>query len=228
MKKLILLTVLCVLMVNFNLSAQEDESVIAEINYPTLEKYIQAARVNYPRKKIFEEKVERAKADVTMSSLSYLDIFNASYFYRPNERTAINLNNPYTVNGFQFGATLNLGVFLQKPYMAKKAKADLKVAKLEDEEYDRMLENEVKKRYYNYIRLLSDLKLKTQTSQDNKSAVDNLRYKFEKGEVQLEVYNASRIKASDYNSSKIQAEMDYLVAKDYLEEIIGAKLADIK
>ena len=207
-------------------SAQE--SIIGDINYSTLEKYIQAAKEYYPRKKIFASSVDRAQTGVTISTVSYLDILNASYFYRPSDRATINPSNPYSVNGFQFGATLNLGTFLQKPAMAKRAKAELRIAKLESEEYDNTLALEVKKRYYNYIRLLNDLKIKTQTSQDNKSVVDQLRYKFEKGEAQLEVYNMARITAGDAYSNKLQAETDFLVAKDALEEIIGQKLTDIK
>lgn len=226
MKKIVTLALLLIVGANARLSAQD--SMIGDVNSAILAKYIQAAKENYPRKKIYEQNIDKAKSGVSMSQLSYLDILNASYFYRPNDRASLNPTNPYTVNGFQFGATLNLGTFLQKPAMAKRAKADLKIAQLENEEYSNVLTNEVRKRYYNYIRLLNDLKIKTQNTQDNVSVVENLKKKYEKGETQLEAYNYSRIRAAEAASSKLQAEADYLMAKDALEEIIGQKLTDIK
>ncbi|PTT03011.1 hypothetical protein DBR11_03480, partial [Pedobacter sp. HMWF019] len=156
----------------FGYGSYAQESMIDDINYATLDKYIQAAKINFPRKKIFDTNVERAKTGVTAANLSYLDFLTASYYYRPDNKTAIDQTNPYSVNGFQFGATINIGVFLQKPSMTKKAKAELKIAKLEDQEYETTLTNEVKKRYYTYLRLLKDLKIKTQNCQDNSSVVD--------------------------------------------------------
>lgn len=226
MRKLIFATLLITIFAGGSGFAQE--TIIDDLNYATLEKYVQLAKDNFPRKKIFDNGVEQAKASVSMSTLSYLDIFNASYFYRPDDKQSINLENPYSVNGFQFSVNVNLGTFLQKPAMAKRARSELKVAELEAKEYDLAIAIEVKKRYYNYIRLLKNLKIKTQTTQDNRSVAENLRRRFEKGEIQLEQYNLSRVRASDADSEKIQAEMDFLVAKDALEEIIGQKLADSK
>jgi len=226
MKKSFALIFTGLLFACFNISAQE--SIIGDVNYGTLEKYVQAAKQYHPRKKVYEASIERAKSVVDAAKISYLDIFQASYYYRPTERATIDLNNPYSVNGFQYQATLNLGVFLQKPAQIKRAKADLKIAQFESEDYDATLVTEVKRRYYNYIRLINDLKIKTQTSQDNKDVVDNLKAKYEKGEGQSEAYIYARIKLSEANSNKIQAENDLLIAKDALEEIIGQRLVDIK
>lgn len=203
------------------------ESIVSQINYTQLEKYIQAAQQNYPRKQIMALNTERAKNDVPSATLSYLDIFNASYFYRPDGATSINMANPYLVNGFQFGVNVNIGNFLQKPYEVKKARTELKIAQLEEKEYETVLTNEVKSRYYAYILHLNELKLRTQSAQDNKTVSDDMRYKFEKGEITLQVYNASRISASGADSSRIQSEIDFLKAKDALEEIIGKKLEQI-
>jgi outer membrane protein TolC len=170
---------------------------------------------------------KRAKYTVSSSALSYLDIFNASYFYRPDQATTVNATNPYIVNGLQFGVNINLGNFLQKPFEAKKAKADLKIAELEENEYDTYLTNEVKNRYYTYVQQVAELKLRAQAAQDSRSVSDDLRYKFEKGESTLQVYNASRISSSGADSDRIQAEIDYLRAKDALEQIIGKKLEEV-
>ncbi len=57
---------------------------------------------------------------------------------------------------------------------------------------------------------------------------DNLKYKFEKGEISLDTYNQSRINLASANTAKIQSEVTPLEAKDNLEEIIGMHLSDIK
>ncbi|MGY0037957.1 TolC family protein [Pedobacter sp. NJ-S-72] len=201
MKKIFVFSFLLFAFIGFQSSAQ-DTTIIGEVNYGLLEKYIQAAKEYFPRKKIYEAKVEGAKTAIPMNAVSYLDIFNASYFYRPGENTVLNAANPYSVNGFQFGVNINLGNFLQKPYLGKKARAEYKVAKLESQEYDTTLAIEVKKRYYNYVQQISQLKINTQSVQDNKNVADNLKYKFEKGELSLDVYNQSRINLASAKYSK--------------------------
>ena len=224
MKKL---AFLCLILATALTSSFAQESIVAQINYNQLEKYIEAAQKNYPRKQILAQNTEVARNNVPIAAVSYLDAFSASYIYRPDEATAINVVNPYVVNGFQFGVSVNLGNFLQKPFEVKKAKAELKVAQLEEKEYASVLANEVKTRYYNYIYQLNELKLKTQSAQDNKTVSDDLRYKFEKGEITLQGYNEARISLSGSNSEKIQAELEFLKAKDALEQIIGKKLEEI-
>lgn len=230
MKKLINIVLTSLMFLSVDALAQD--SIIENVNPEMLKKYIQAAKDYYPRRKIAQNQENIAKTDVTLANVSYLDIFNASYFYRPNNQTAIVnpgvVNNPYIVNGVQYGININLGSFLSKPFAVKKAKSLYKVAQLQAQDYDITLETEVKRRYYAYVQSAAELKVRTQTAQDNKSVTDVLRRKFEKGETILETYNMSRLHLADSNTSKIQAEVDYLNAKDALEEIIGTKISEIK
>lgn len=216
----------------FSLRSSAQESIIGEINYGLLDKYIEAAKEYYPRRKVFTVQSDVAKIGITTNTLSYLDIFSASYFYRPGDKTAISAPgetvNPYIVNGIQYGVSVNLGNFLQKPFMVKRAKAEYKIAKLQEQDYDVYLATEVKKRYYNYIQALSELKIKTQNAQENKTVAENARRRFEKGEISLDNYNAARLLLADSNSEQIQIEVNYLNSKDALEEIIGKKLTEIK
>ncbi|ATP56624.1 hypothetical protein CPT03_09125 [Pedobacter ginsengisoli] len=226
MKNLSKFTLIVLMFISLDSFSQE--SIIGEIKYSDLEKYIDLAVKNYPKVKITDVNVEKAKTDISMNAISYLDIFNASYFYRPNNKTAIDVINPYAVNGFQLSVNLNLGNFLQKPYAAKKAKADYKVAQLQAEDFRLTLATEVKKRYYAYIQQINQLKIYTQSVQDNQNVADNLKNKFEKGEVALDTYNQSRINLTIASTSKIQTEVNLLSAKDALEEIIGMKLSEVK
>jgi outer membrane protein TolC len=231
MKKLYTLFVFFLTFTAATVSAQE--TIIGELNYGLLEKYIQSAKQNYPRKKIFDQRIISAQTAIPINTLSYLDIFNANYFYRPNSNglgtidpiTGSSIN---TQNGFQFGVSLNLGTFLAKPYTGKRARAEYNISKLEAEEYDNTIELEVKRRYYAYVQQVAQMKINTQTVQDNKNVADGLKYKFEKGEISLDTYNQSRINLANANTAKIQSEVTFLTAKDALEEMVGKPLTDFK
>lgn len=217
----------------FSLKSNAQDSIIGEVNYGLLDKYIQAAKEYYPKRKVTEARMDMAKASINASTISYLDIFSASYFYRPNDNTAITpvgstTTNPYIVNGIQYGVTINLGTFLQKPFLIKRAKAEYQIAKLESLDYDITLATEVKKRYYTYLQTLSELKVRTTKSQDNKTVAENSRRRFENGEITLDAYNSSRTQLADASTEKIQNELNFLIARDALEEMIGKKLTEIK
>ncbi|WP_316814897.1 TolC family protein [Pedobacter nyackensis] len=221
------LAILIILICGCSLKLSAQESIISEIDYATLEKYIQAAKKS-PRRDVVGIKSDIAKNEVTITTLNYLEMFTAAYYYRPNDRIAIDVNNPYTINGFQFGITTSLGALLQRPFQVKKSKMDYKIAKLEAQDYDLTLVKDVKSRYYDYILQLNQVKMNSQSAMDNKNVADNLKYKFEKGEISLDVYNQSRNNLSTSSSAKILSEVNYLKAKDALEEIIGMKLEEVK
>ena len=224
MKKIKLLLTLAFLSV-FLVQAQE--SIIATLDSHKLDAFIQLAYENYPRKKIFEANEEAAKSSVAAAKLSYLESFQAAYYYRPNNRVAVDVINPYLVNGFQLGINVNVGTILQKPALVKQAKKQYEVAQLENQEYRGQLETEVKSRFYNYLQLASELKLRTQAAQDNSALFDKVRVQFEQGEVGLETYSAARSAVTDANSTLTITETNFLRAKDMLEEIIGKKLEEV-
>jgi outer membrane protein TolC len=237
MKKTYTLIVVLLCLLSLNTSAQE--SIIGEINYTLLEKYIQTAKEYYPRRKVFEAQKDVSKTAITIAQINYLDIFSASYYYRPNGQAAstggtatipgtTGNTNVIFGNGIQYGISVNLANFLTKPFLVKRAKSEYKVAQLQSADYEITLVSEVKRRYYTYVQMLAELKIKTQTAQENKTVADNARRRFEKGEIALDGYNASRIQLSDSNTNQIQTEVNYLTAKDALEEMLGKKLSEIQ
>ncbi len=222
MKNISLIALLLFALGGTKLSAQE--SILGQINKADIEQYIALAKQNYVKRKIQGVSTESMKNDVSMAKVSYLDIFNASYFYRPQGNTVIDPVNPYNINGFQFGVNINLGALLQKPFILKKAKANYKVAQLEALDFDTQLVVEVKKRYYNYLQEKARLKVLTQSASDSKGVAESLRRKFERSETSLEVFNQSRVTQSSAETLKVEAEGNFLKAKDLLEEIIGQEI----
>ncbi len=230
MKKLLLIAFLLCSTLTSKLLAQE--RILGEINYGLLEQYILLAQERYLPKQIMDTQAESIKTNIAINTVSYLDIFNASYIYRPNDQgTAIvspGLNaNPYLVNGFQFGVNVNVGSFLQKPFQVKRAKLDYKVAKLKAQDYNNILEVEVKTRYYNYIQKVAQLKLSAQNLQDISLISDGIKRKFEKTEVSIEAYDQSRVNLTNARMDQLAVEVDLQKAKDALEQIIGVKLSEV-
>lgn len=226
MKKIFPISFFLLLLTTFTSHAQE--SILKDINYSDLQKYIDLARVNFPQMKIAEAKKELVKTGIPIAQASYLDILNGTYFYRPENKSVLDPVNPYNFNGFQLGVSVNVGNLVSKPVQVKRAKADYKIAVLEAQQNEKTVELEVKRRYYDYIQQISQLKIATKIAQDNKGVSESLRNKFEKGEITLDAYNQSRLNQSASESGKVAAEIDYLKAKDLLEEIIGIKLSEVK
>jgi len=222
MKNISIIVLLLFVVGGTKLSAQE--SILGQVNKADIEQYVALAKQNYVKRKIQGVSTASMKNDVSMAKVSYLDIFNASYFYRPQGNTVIDPVNPYNINGFQFGINVNLGALLQKPFILKKAKANYKVAQLEALDFDTQLVVEVKKRYYNYLQEKARLKVLTQSASDSKGVAESLRRKFERSETSLEVFNQSRVTQSSAETLKVEAEGNFLKAKDLLEEIIGQEI----
>ena len=224
--KILLLFLLLSIVVPFDGKAQE--SVIKGIDYIFLDTLIQKAKVNYPRNKILKEKTAIAKNDIAKSNLSWLDVVTFTYLYRPNNNSTINLQDPNLLNGYQIGFNLNIGNVIAKPFTIKNSKATYKISKLEEEEYSLTLEREVKNRYYEYLKYINLLKISSKATLDAESLLKEMKYKYEKGEVSLEVYTNVLLNATNQNKSRIEAEAEVFNAKALLEELVGVKLEDIK
>ena len=207
--------------------SHSQESIIQEIKLDQLDTLIELALANNPQRKITEKNEVIAKSLLNASKMSFFEAANASYFYRPENRTALDPMNPYAVNGWQFSVTLSPGTLLQKPHQIKQAKAAYEVSKLESENYKLELINEVKSRYYDYILSLSDVKSKTQAAQDAEAFFEDVKIKYEDGEVEMNEYTESRVTFYAANADLKQAEVAYLKARDLLEQLVGIKLADL-
>ncbi|RDC56195.1 hypothetical protein DU508_11315 [Pedobacter chinensis] len=204
------------------------ESFIGNINYQLLEKYIELAKQNYPKRKMYKASELSAKAKIGVARATYLDAFTASYNYSPNNASKITGANTYIFNGLQLGVFFNLGILFRTPAYVRQAKEEHNEKVYQAQEYDILLASEVKQTYYEYLREAADLKVKAQTYIDNKAASDGLRYKFEKGEVTLDQYTKAKTLTSYANSERLLAELNLLKAKDSLEALIGEVLENVK
>ncbi|GAB1463263.1 TolC family protein [Pedobacter sp.] len=204
------------------------DNITSQINTPLLQKYIDLAKEYYPKRKMYKSSELSAKAKIGIAKAGYLEAFNVSYFYRPDNQAIIDTANPYSINGFQFGVYLNLGTLLRTPSNVRQAREEFNSASFLTKEYDILLETEVRQKYLEYLHWFNDLKVKNQAYIDNKTSSDGLRYKFEKGEVSLDVYTKAKALASTANSEKLLSELNMLSAKNSLEALIGKKMEEVK
>jgi len=215
MKRIALLFAFLFVITNLAVNAQE--SFIGSINYPLLQKYVDLAKQNYPKRKMYKASELSAKAKVGVARATYLDAFTASYYYRPNNSSIIDTSNPFIVNGIQLGIYFNMGILFRTPAYVRQAREEYNEKIYQAKEYDILLESEVRQKYYEYLQQTFELKVKAQAYNDNKASSDGLKYKFEKGEVSLDDYTKAKTLTSYANSERLLAEVNLLKAKDTLE-----------
>ena len=229
-----LLFLLCLFQV-YTSAAQE--SMMSDISYPYLEKLIATAKTNYPRVKMYNDKVLQAKTGITKAELGWFNALNFTYLYSPNNSTTAVVNptlsstaivNPSLLDGYQLGVYLNIGSLLMTSPTVKIARQELNIALDNQAEYDLNIEAIVKQRYFEYVKQIAILGIQTKNAESIGSSLQQMKYKFEKGEESLDDYNKGITFYAAACQAKIGAEEQVLVAKSSLEEIIGEKLEDVK
>ena len=202
------------------------ESMMPSVSYAMLDKLIAKAKENYPKMRHYQKRVEIAEIGVKKARVGWFDAVTFSYIYSPNGTATA--TNPVGLSGYQAGLYLNFGTMFAKPATIKIAKADLAIAQADYDEYNLIIEFEVKERYFNYIEKLTILNLRTKSSEDAETSQKQLKYKFEKGEESYENFSKSLVLFLLATQNKIEAEGGFLTAKSKLEEIIGDKIENVK
>jgi outer membrane protein TolC len=202
------------------------ESFIADINYSYVEKLVATAKKNYPEMKVRQAQINVANAALTQSKVMWFDAITGSYVYSP--RNSLNLANPTFFNGYQIGISLNVGALLSKPFITRTAKENVNIAHYQQQQYSLTIEAQVKRLYYAYLEAQADLRNRARAVTDGDIAVKQLKYTFQKGETSFHDYNEALTSLYNQSSFKVQSELNMLSAKANLEEILGAKLEEIK
>lgn len=203
------------------------ETMMNDFSYLYLEKLVAVAKENYPRAKAFNNRINIAKSNISAQTLSWLEPFSFSYYFRENNN-AIDIVNPALLTGYQFGVSFNPGSLFRKPFAVKTAKEELKITKLEQQEYELQLETEVKTRYLQYLQNLNNLRLQSKVTIDAESMYKNIKSRYEKGEVPLADYNNVSVSLNAAYQAKIAAEAALITSKVSLEQLLVKKLEEIK
>jgi outer membrane protein TolC len=218
-KKLILLPVLFICVFAGRLRAQE--SFVPDISYPYLQKLIDTAKKYYPQVRIRTTQTSIALTSYHQAQTSWFDIITPYYVY--NSQRSI-----YLLNGYQVSFSLNLGSLIAKPFLIHNAHQAVKVAQLQELDFNNTLEAQVKRLYFAYIEAKANLRILTKAVLDAQSNVEQLKYKYEKVEITLSEYSNAQALVYAQNSNKLMGELSFFNAKVGLEEVVGKRLEDIK
>ncbi|MBK0383669.1 TolC family protein [Pedobacter sp. SD-b] len=210
----------------FTPKVKAQQSMVQDVNYLFLEKLLATARQNYPIVKQYEIQKNIDNLNIKGQKLNWFSPLNFSYLSSPNN--TINFVDPRFFTGYQFGVNINVADILQKPNKIKIAKQQLLLTEANESQYAQTLEIEVKKRYFLYIQELNTVKLFSKSVQDAEGLLNDLRVKYERGEVEFRVYSEALVNFSSISKQKLEAEANYLTAKASIEELTITKLEDIK
>lgn len=202
------------------------ETLLDQVNPVFLDTLVALAKKNYPRTKYFEAKSKASEQTLKAQKLSWFDPASFSYQYLPNNQ--VNAVNPVFLNGYQIGVYLNVGTLIQKPALTKKARQEWVAATSEQAEYDKILEAEVKRRYYHYLLQVNLLRVYSKSVLDADGLMHDLSVRYQKSEVSFEEYSKALIVYNGNLESKLEVESNLLAAQSSVEELVGVKLDEIK
>lgn len=210
----------------FTVQLRSQESIMTEVSYVYLEKLVATALENYPRTRNAVSRINIAESNVNKAKLNWLTPVSLSYVHSPENN--LNVTNPTFFSGYQVGVFFNIGNILQTPSNIKIAKEELKIAKNEIAEYNVTLSTEVKRRYFSYLQAVKTVQITSKSALDAETNLVLMKYKFEKGELELNNYNNALDRVGSNNQAKVAAEANLLITKASLEELLGVKLEAIK
>lgn len=218
---------LIVFVLTGSLRLKAQESILKDLDNTILNKYINLAIQNYPRMSTYLAGEEKAKSLTTVSKLSFFDAISPMYFKRfGNQGTAT--GQVYYPDGVQLGIGMNLGSLFSKPALIKAANADYKSAKAQKQEYIITLTSEVKNRYYDLLLTKKQLELNNISFQNAKSVLADAKSKYQTGQITIDQYTIAKSAADQSEAGTLVAEVNYLKAKNALEDLIGVKLENVK
>lgn len=191
-----------------------------------VEKLLKTALKYNPNVKISRNNIEIANKDLTIKKLSWLNALSISYSFNPGF-----LNNSGVLNndmkaGIVIG--LNVGSLLAVPFETGKASVNVEIQENVLEAQKLALYEEITTKLNAFITAGHKITENTGRLDNAQNNLTLIKYRFEKGELELNTYNEALDKYSDSYLDKIKAEAEYFSAKASLEAVVGKKLEEIK
>jgi outer membrane protein TolC len=177
---------------------------------------------------IQQDNVNSAKYELSATKTAWLDNFRASgnvNEFTIKGRTTSPYGNSLVYPRYNVGVTVPLGLFFNQPKQVKaqyyKYQAEVENLKREKENL-RLL---VITAYYDYLRNQRLFELQEEVLQDAEFAFKKSEEKFQKGEINVEVYTAVNKRYNSEKVTKINLERDLIVSQAELETLIGMPLS---
>jgi len=218
-----------VLLLFISLQCSSQISIIPQLSSSYVQKLIDTAIANSPKRKSGETRIDIARSNIGKSGYSVLESVTVSYVYQPGQVT-INPASPATTyfKGLQTSVSISLGSLFERPYVLKQARQEWLISKNDQEDLLNTLSTDVKKKYYVYLQRLEELNLQNKTLQEAEQLFKDIKSKFERGEEPFDSYNKAQTAFTASQLAKIGSEVNYFSAKADLEELLGTKLENVK
>jgi len=210
-------------------------------DYAKLEKFVQMAVEHNRGSKISEYKSLAAKQDIELAKYNWTNNLMAQFNFNENnasswgvgpERNDPTTGLPITNNFFpryQVSLRVPLGVFVLTPMEVKKATHLYKITLEEKENFYRQLTNEVTKKYQNYIIRQKSLLIKLEAETKLHSFYGLVSKNPNTKEIAAMEKEAQVFAAySQALELRNLAEAELRMAKFDLEQLIGAKIENVK
>ena len=196
------------------------------------EKLVYLAWQNQPVNKILNHRVAIAEKNKKKADWAWLEIFSASG--NLNEFT-INQNGNDDLNNraqfyprYNFGARINMDMFVTIPSDIKIAKEEIGIANSTIDAQKINLRAEVLRAYQVYLMNMEVLSIQTESTEGAYSDFLLNEQKFKNGEIDLEEYSSASQRYNEARRAKLDAETNFNIAKINIEELIGITLEDVK
>jgi outer membrane protein TolC len=220
--------------VNYNKIVVPLDSLPHEIE----ERLVQLAWQNYPKNRSLQLSYEKAQTNVKFQRRSYLDNLNFNYTYNVQRQNANQQRDaqgnivPQYVNvvlpRLSFGLNLNLSSIFNRPLKVDMAKRELEMVDQSILQQKLFIRSQVLQLYQTYTLQLEVVKTLTTAAEDSYTLSVINKKNFENGILTADEYIRSINNHMQLVERQKTSELNMLIARTSLEEIIGVKLEEVE
>ena len=196
---------------------------------PIEEKLVQLAWENFPENRILINNTAIAKTRANLTKVEWLNYFAASgnlNEFNIDPSTDID-NRAQFYPKYNIGVRIPIGNLITNPMETRIAKFNHLNEQEKLNQQKLKIRSLVLSRYYEYQRHKELLTLYTQSMESALAKFNYTEKQFINGEINIETYNEALNFYNIQMANKLNAEMDFKLARVGLEEIIGVNLDDI-
>jgi outer membrane protein TolC len=194
------------------------------------EKLVQLAWRNHPTNEVFRREVNVAEYETKKSAAQWADAIhvqgNVNQFVL-NPGSDVFSRAPFYPK-YNVHADVSLSWLFTIPYNTKQSRERTVIAQAQVNAQKLLVRNSVLKAYNEYLMREKVYKIQTQLAMDNETSHKLVEQKFKNGEITFETYSASLTTFSTTTLAQLESERDFKNAKLDLEQLIGARLEDVR
>lgn len=198
------------------------------------EKLVRLAWQNHPINETYQDNVEIAKKNVSLSKWTWTKNLRAVYNINDNTIGTDPGSQDPNASGrllaypkYNIALGISVGDILTTPTNIKMAKQEVKIAEQALNAQKIQLRAQVLEQYYNYQLATQLLQIRTEENEETYANFLMISEKFKLGEATLDEYNKITNSYSIARATLVQQEMQVKIEKARLESYIGVSLESV-